>query len=53
MLKGHFPDLDSKFYHARLSKEEKLAIDTWFVSSDEGVLSATCAFGMGVDIKVT
>jgi ATP-dependent DNA helicase RecQ len=38
-----------KFYHAGLSREEKAKVEKWFMGSSEGVLCATCAFGMGVD----
>lgn len=37
------------FYHAGLSREEKKAVEEWFFSSDTGILTATCAYGMGVD----
>jgi ATP-dependent DNA helicase RecQ len=38
-----------RFYHAGLAREEKTAIETWFLRNTEAVLVATCAFGMGVD----
>jgi len=38
-----------RFYHAGLEKEEKKAIEEWFFASQEGILVATCAYGMGVD----
>jgi ATP-dependent DNA helicase RecQ len=38
-----------KFYHAGLSREEKTAVEKWFLHNGEAVLVATCAFGMGVD----
>ncbi|MFP4564751.1 MAG: RecQ family ATP-dependent DNA helicase [Spirochaetia bacterium] len=44
--------LDEKeiyFYHAGLEREEKKRIEEWFFSSREGILTATCAYGMGVD----
>ena len=40
-----------KFYHAGLSREEKSIVEKWFYDSDEGILCATCAYGMGVDKK--
>lgn len=43
--------LDAKFYHAGLSREEKNAVEAWFMGSADGVLTATCAYGMGVDKK--
>ncbi len=38
-----------RFYHAGLESDEKKNIEKWFFSSDSGVLSATCAYGLGVD----
>jgi len=38
-----------KFYHAGLSREEKNAVEKWFINNKEAVLCATCAYGMGVD----
>jgi len=38
-----------RFYHAGLEKEEKHDIEQWFFGSSEGILCATCAYGMGVD----
>lgn len=40
-----------RYYHAGLTKEEKLDIEKWYYSSEDGILSSTCAFGMGVDKK--
>jgi ATP-dependent DNA helicase RecQ len=40
---------DIRFYHAGLSREEKKIIEAWFFKSSQGVLVATCAYGMGVD----
>jgi ATP-dependent DNA helicase RecQ len=37
------------FYHAGLSREERAAVEAWFLRSPDGVLFATCAYGMGVD----
>ncbi|MDR1179936.1 MAG: RecQ family ATP-dependent DNA helicase [Spirochaetales bacterium] len=37
------------FYHAGLEREEKKAVEQWFFASGEGILCATCAYGMGVD----
>jgi ATP-dependent DNA helicase RecQ len=37
------------FYHAGLSREEKTEIEKLFYSSREGILVATCAYGLGVD----
>jgi ATP-dependent DNA helicase RecQ len=38
-----------RFYHAGLSREEKAVTEKWFLHNGEGILCATCAFGMGVD----
>jgi ATP-dependent DNA helicase RecQ len=38
-----------RFYHAGLSREEKTAVEKWFFSNPRAVLTATCAYGMGVD----
>lgn len=40
-----------KFYHAGLSREEKEAVEDWFMKSEGGILVSTCAYGMGVDKK--
>ena len=40
---------EAKFYHAGLEREEKNAVEAWFMESADGVLAATCAYGMGVD----
>ena len=37
------------FYHAGLSREERAAVEAWFLASRDGTLFATCAYGMGVD----
>lgn len=41
----------SRFYHAGLEKPEKDQIEKWFFNSQDGVLVATCAYGMGIDKK--
>lgn len=40
-----------RFYHAGLERAEKDACEAWFNQADEGILVATCAWGMGVDKK--
>jgi ATP-dependent DNA helicase RecQ len=35
------------FYHAGLDREEKKIIEEWFFDSDDGILIATCAYGIG------
>lgn len=39
----------SRFYHAGLEKPEKDETEKWFFDSTDGILCATCAYGMGVD----
>jgi len=41
----------SRFYHAGLERAEKETVEKWFYDSKDGVLTATCAYGMGVDKK--
>ena len=41
----------AQFYHAGLEKEEKDIVEKWFYQSKDGILCATCAYGMGVDKK--
>ena len=41
----------AQFYHAGLEKEEKDIVEKWFYNSKDGILCATCAYGMGVDKK--
>lgn len=40
-----------RFYHAGMEREEKKRIEADFFSSTNGILCATCAYGMGVDKK--
>ena len=37
------------FYHAGLTKEERGAVEKWFLACRDGALVATCAYGLGVD----
>ena len=46
-----FGEETAQFYHAGLEKQEKEEIEKWFYNSREGILCATCAYGMGVDKK--
>ncbi len=39
------------FYHAGLEREEKKQVEEWFFHSNDGILCATTAYGMGVDKK--
>ncbi len=38
-----------RFYHAGLERAEKKALEAWFLSSKDGILAATCAYGLGMD----
>ncbi len=40
-----------QFYHAGMTKAEKIRTEEWFFQSPDGILCATCAYGMGVDKK--
>ena len=48
-LRRTFPCETVYFYHAGLTQSEKKQIETWFFSSEQGILTATCAYGMGMD----
>ena len=50
-LNACFGDGTAKFYHAGLEKPEKDIVEKWFYESKDGILCATCAYGMGVDKK--
>ncbi len=45
------PSFTITHYHAGLAKEEKIEKEKWFLSSPDGVLASTSAYGMGVDKK--
>lgn len=49
ILNEYFGNGISRFYHAGMTKEEKNMIEQWFFNSRDGILCATCAYGMGVD----
>ncbi len=38
-----------RFYHAGLSRSERLHLEHWFMHSSDGILFSTNAYGMGVD----
>lgn len=40
---------DAKAYHAGMKSEVRAEIQDWFMSSSEGIVVATIAFGMGID----
>ncbi|MDY3939111.1 MAG: RecQ family ATP-dependent DNA helicase [Spirochaetia bacterium] len=48
-LRESLPDTQVAFYHAGLTKEEKKDCEKWFFDSNDGILTATCAYGLGVD----
>ncbi|MCR4676913.1 MAG: RecQ family ATP-dependent DNA helicase [Sphaerochaetaceae bacterium] len=41
--------IKASYYHAGLTKAERERIEAWFLKSTDGILFATCAYGMGVD----
>ncbi len=51
LIRERIRGCDARFYHAGLERAEKKALEEWFFSSREGVLVATCAYGLGVDKK--
>ena len=49
ILRDRFPEIEVFFYHAGLNKEERKTIEKWFMKTENGILSATTAYGMGID----
>ena len=49
ILRFRLQDDRIRFYHAGMSTSEKRRLENWYLESGEGVLCATCAYGMGVD----
>ncbi len=49
MLRSSLGKSEVYFYHAGLEKNEKEKIEKWFFSSENGILAATCAYGLGID----
>ncbi len=49
ILASYFGKQDVRFYHAGMTKEEKELTEKWFFESSCGILTATCAYGMGMD----
>jgi ATP-dependent DNA helicase RecQ len=45
------PNLAVRYYHAGLTKDERRYLEKWFNETENGVLFATKAFGMGIDVK--
>jgi ATP-dependent DNA helicase RecQ len=50
-LREAFPSVESYAYHAGLSKRERLRREQWFMGSKNGILLATDAYGMGIDVR--
>ena len=48
-MRRRLPGHQLFFYHAGLDREERAAVERWFLSSTDGVLFATSAYGLGVD----
>lgn len=51
LLRTRLADDRIFFYHAGLDKQERKKIENWFFNSNDGILTSTCAYGMGVDKK--
>ena len=48
-LRRRLPEVSCRFYHAGLNAAERKRLEAWFLTSDDGALIATSAYGMGVD----
>ena len=46
MLRYRLDDDRIRFYHAGLEPQEKTALEEWFLGSRDGILCATCAYGI-------
>ena len=46
LAKAGFP---AKPYHAGMKDEDRTATQDWFMASDDAIVAATIAFGMGID----
>lgn len=49
LLIKKFPEEEILFYHAGLNKVERKNVEMWFMSSNRAILTATSAYGMGID----
>ncbi len=49
LLRRRLDRSEINFYHAGLSAAERQRIESWFFRSRRGILSATCAYGLGID----
>jgi superfamily II DNA helicase RecQ len=41
--------ISSRIYHAGLASEIRTEVQNWFMSSTDGIVVCTIAFGMGID----
>ncbi|MDE0445101.1 MAG: RecQ family ATP-dependent DNA helicase [Spirochaetaceae bacterium] len=48
-LRRRLPGMSCRFYHAGLNAAERKRLEAWFLTSRDGALIATSAYGMGVD----
>lgn len=48
-LRRRLPQVSCRFYHAGLNAAERKRLEAWFLTSRDGALIATSAYGMGVD----
>jgi ATP-dependent DNA helicase RecQ len=48
-LRALLPGTEVKFYHAGLLSSERKETEAWFMSSRNGILVSTCAYGLGID----
>ena len=48
-MRRRLPEVSCRFYHAGLNAAERKRLEAWFLTSDDGALIATSAYGMGVD----
>jgi ATP-dependent DNA helicase RecQ len=49
LLGALFGEDKVRFYHAGLERGEKTGVERWFFGKKDAILTATCAFGMGVN----
>lgn len=49
LVRSRLRHLDARNYHAGLSPTERADCEKWFQDSADGVMFATCAYGMGMD----
>ena len=49
LLRRRLGSAEVFFYHAGLEPGERRRVEAWFLRSGDGVLTATSAYGLGVD----